>query len=179
MPTLLFQLITITADLVIFAFIGMYFFELRDKKKEVEKKESKIDTGYHQVVDSALTKERKILDDATKEANEIITGAHYINKTTKDTVDQALQKIAADIHKAAVASAEDFMGKYQSTLKQVATTSLTDFTSVSKTLEDDWQKQIQEFHKTLLPGVEKEVEAYKQARLQNDEQLIARVVQKV
>lgn len=108
MPNLPFQILTITADLVLFLFVGYYFFRLRAKEKELLKKETLIDSNYHQIVDTALSKERRILEDATleanklmetaaHEANQILAGSKYINEASKQTVDQALNKMVADI----------------------------------------------------------------------------------
>src|SRR5438045_1545125 len=109
MPLLPFEVLSLVANLVMFAFVGFYLFSLRSREKSLEKRESQIDTEYHQVVDNTLSKERKIIEDATNayhqildnalakerkimeeasfEANQIITGAQYVNRTSKDTVD--------------------------------------------------------------------------------------------
>ena len=212
MPSLLFQLTTIAADLMIFLFVGYYLIKIRSKEKNLEKKEGKIDTNYHQIVDNALAKERKILEDATNEADQIITGAQYIRLASKETVDQAMQKMVADIQKEAVntsnsllnisntsketvnqtmqkmvsdiqkeavVTTRDFMNSYQTSLKQLASQSLKDFQNVVKGLEIDLQKQIKDFHETLLPNLEKELEDYKQARLKQTEQTITRIIQQV
>lgn len=177
MPTLLFQIINLLANVIIFIFVGYYLLRFSAKEKELEKKEGKIDTDYHQIVDTALARERKILEDAANEASQIITGAQYINQASKETVNHALQKIVADVQKDALATAHDFTTSYQATLRQLAEQSLREFQQVTKGLEGDLQKQITEFHESLLPNLEKELEAYKQARLNQTEQMIARVVQ--
>lgn len=185
MPTLLFQVITIIADLVIINFAAYYLLKVHRKEKnlqaretELKIKEGKIDTNYHQVVDDALTKERKILEDATAEADHIIVDAEYINKATKDAVNEALQKMTIDIQKEAFDTARTFMDSYQVSLKQLVLQSLTGFQNTVKGLENDMQQQLKEFHETLLPKMEKELEEYKQSRIGQTDQMVIRVVQK-
>src|SRR6266513_2338897 len=113
MPLLPFEVLSLVANLVMFVFVGFYLFSLRAREKSLEKRESQIDTEYHQVVDNALAKERKIMEEASFEANQIITGAQYVNRTSKETVDQALQKMIVDIHTEAFNAAKDFMASYQ------------------------------------------------------------------
>lgn len=179
MPDLLFQYITLWADLLIFIFVGYYFWEFRTREKALKKKETKVDTEYHKIVDDALTKERKILEDATVEAEKIIADTSYISKATKETVDQALQKMVLDIQKEALATAQSFTQSYQASLNQIATSSLHDFQNVAKELEGDLQKQVKEFHETLLPNLQKELEGYKQSRLEQTDQTINKIIQKV
>lgn len=208
MPALVIQVIQIYADLVIIIFVSFYFLKLWNREKELEKKESKIDTDYHHVVDNALAKERKIIDDATHEAEQIIAGAYYVNKASKDTVDQALQKMIADIQKDAINTAQEVMTGYQASLREVTghsltefqnitkeegldlrkqikafhetlTESVTDFQTVAKGMEGDLQEQIRAFHETLLPAMEKELEEYKQTRMQQTDRTITHLVQKV
>src|SRR5438105_5762716 len=142
MPAQLFQVITLLADLAIFIFVAYYLLKLRTKEKTLERKEGKIDTNYHQIVDDALSKERKIIDDATHEADQIITGAHYIKHASKEAVDEALQRAVDDIQKEAAANAQVFTNSYQDSLKQLSTQSLQDYQNVIKELEANLQKQI-------------------------------------
>jgi vacuolar-type H+-ATPase subunit H len=208
MPALLLQIFNVYADLVIILFVAYYFLKLHAKEKELEKKEGKVDTDYHQVVDDALTKERKILEDAANEADQIISGATYINRETRENIHQALQVMVTDIQKEAADIAHNFMISYQNSLKQLANQSTTDFKNVAKDLEDDLQKQIKEsretlnqsltdfqtvakqlegelqsqikdFHEKLLPDLKKELEAYKQTRMEQTEQVVKHVIQKV
>lgn len=178
LPTFLFESFTIVADTIIFIFVGYYFLRLRTKEKAIEQKESKIDTEYHQVVDNALTRERKILDDATSKADKIITDANYVNQSSKASVDQALKEIEADIHKEALATAREFASNYKESLKQLTDQSLSDFNTVTQGLQTDLARQIKDFQETLLPNLEKELADYKQSRINQIEQMIARIVQK-
>jgi hypothetical protein len=50
---------------------------------------------------------------------------------------------------------------------------------MAKGLGVDLQKQIKDFHESLLPGLEKELEIYKQVRFKQADQTITEVVQKV
>ena len=157
LPAPFFQVMSITADLVLFLFVGYYIMRLYTKEKEVEKKESKIDTDYHHVVDDALSKERKILDDATTEADQIISETKFISESSKDEVDQALEDMKADIRKEVAAMAHSYRIRYQNSLKQITDESLQDFQSVSKELQDGLHKQVAEFQSSLLPNLEKEL----------------------
>ncbi len=177
LPVLLFQVSGFLLNLIIALFVIYYFMKLRAKEKELETKETKIDTNYHQIVDDALTKERKILEDATKEAGHIITDAKYVNENSKQTLDHALQKMIADIQTDATGAANEFKKNYATSLEQIAHTSLLGFQSVAHELQTDLEKQIKTFHETLLPNMEKELEAYKQSRLKQAEQVITHIVQ--
>lgn len=179
LPELVFQITSYLLNLIVVLFIIYYFFTLRSKEKELKKREKTLDTDYHHIVDDALSKERKILEDAAQEANEIITGAKYVNTSSKQTVDHAVEKMMHDIQNDSVAAAQTFKQNYQTSLQQLAHTSLDDFQKVTKELQTDLQKQIQEFHSTLLPGMQKELEAYKQSRMQQAEQTITRIIQEV
>lgn len=179
MPILPVQVITIVADLVIFIFVGYYLLKLRAKEKELDAKSAKIDSDYHKIVDDALTKERTILQDASTEASQILTGTQFVSTNSKAAIDQALQKMVTDLEQEAGGTAKDFMTSYQTSLKQIAVQSLTDFQNVVKGLQDDLQKQIKDFHDNMMPTVEKELEAYKMARVKQAEQSVTHVVQKV
>ncbi len=208
MPALVIQVIQIYADLVIIIFVGYYFLRLWNKEQQLDKKENKIDSDYHHVVDEAMAKERKIIDDAAQEAHQIIAGAQYVNQATKETVEKALEKMIVDIQQSAVDTSKEFMVSYQASLRQLASTSLTDFDGVTKEqkqdlqrqigafhttlneslvgfqtvakgMEKDLQEQIMAFHKTLLPTMQKELEDYKKTRMDQTEQSVIRIVQKV
>ena len=134
--------------------------------------------NYHQIVDSALAKERKILEDATLEADQIIHDAQFIRDSSKRAVNQALETMVHDVQKESIHTASNFMNSYSVSLKDLASSSLTDFENIAKGLEGDMQKQIQEFRQTLLPNLEKELEEYKKIRLKQSEETITNIVQK-
>jgi uncharacterized protein YicC (UPF0701 family) len=177
MPILPLQIISVTANGILFIFFIYLLLQLNAREKKLAKKEGKIDTNYHHVVDEALSKERQILDDATHAADQIITGAQYVNQNSKHSVDEALQKMVDDVSGETKDAASNFRTSYQSSLDTIAKQSLNDFQTVTKDLQTDLQTQVQEFHKTLLPALEKELDEYKQARLKQAEQTITRIVQ--
>ncbi len=181
MNTMLIPLIlifTILSDLSILMFIGYYFLKVRSREKVLEEKENKIDTEYHKVVDNALSRERKILEDATGEADKIITSAQYSTEESQKLVEQALQKMIADIHNEALNSAKNFGITYQDSLKHLSDQSLNDFQGVAQGLKNDLELQINQFQSTLLPNLQKELEAYKQARLNQIDKVVNLIIQK-
>jgi hypothetical protein len=186
MPNLLFQIINFAADLIVFSFAGYYLlkFVKREKKLEEEEKllkekEGKIDTDYHLVVDNALSKERKILEDATNEAGTIIAKTQFLSKDSKGMVDKALLQMVAYIQKEADGIGRQFIGGYETYLNKLSATSLSDFQNVAKEFGTDLEKQIKEFRKTLLPNLEKEIEDYKQGRLKMVDKAVNVIIQKV
>lgn len=107
MPTLLFQVITVVFNLIILVFVVFYILDLRNKKRDIEKREGKIDGDYKQVLDSGLARERQLLENAanqsnqimqvaTHQANQIIAGTQYISQASKATLDAALQRMVVD-----------------------------------------------------------------------------------
>src|ERR1700756_723587 len=99
LPTIFFQLFTIAADVAIFGFIWYYLWEMHGKEKGVDEERKKTDENYHHVVDEALAKERKILDDATSEATQIISRTEFLTDESKTALDQALQKMEGQMEK--------------------------------------------------------------------------------
>ena len=176
--TTIVQFVSMMADLVVFIFAGYYFYKIRNKEIDLEKKEGKIDTDYHKVLDTALARERKILEDATTQADQIIASAQYVNKTSTEEVNKALQVMIAEIQKKATDEANKFMVEYQAALKQLSSTSLTGFDKTAHELQDDLKNQIREFQDKLLPGMEKELAEYKRVRLEQIERIVKGVVQK-
>jgi hypothetical protein len=174
-----YQTMSLTADFVLFLFVGAYMMKLYAREKELEKREKKTDTEYHQVVDDALNKERKILEDATNEANQIITETEYVSQASKDSIDAALEQMKKDIKNETTAAAHGFRSSYQHELKQLTDQSLNDFQNISKELQEGLHKQVAEFHNTMLPALEKELDGYKQARIKQTEQMIKGIIQKV
>jgi vacuolar-type H+-ATPase subunit H len=178
LPEVYFQVLILVFDLIILAFAVYYFLQLRSKEKKIEQTETKVDTNYHQIVDDALSRERKILEDAAMEADRIITNAEYVKQTSKEAIDQALSELVKQIQKESVDTATKFMADYSSSLKQLATTSLTDFQQVSLGLQTDLQQQIKNFRESLLPNLDKELEEYKKMRLKQTEEMVTRIVGK-
>lgn len=178
MPALFTQIATLVADLAIVSFIIYYFLRLWTREKDLEKKEHKIDNDYHQIVDNALTKERKIIEDATTQADQIIAQANHINQGVKDEINQALQVMVVDIQKQAMETAQNFTQNYQLSLKNLAQESLGEFKNIAGNLQSDLQKQIKEFHESLLPALEKQLEEYKKTRMAQTDKTIAQIITK-
>lgn len=179
LPDTFFQVMSITADLVLFLFVGHYMYRLYNREKEVEKREKKIDTEYHQVVDDALSKERKILEDATSEAEQIIADTEFVSEGSKQEVDQALEDMKSAIRQDVSEMAQGYRARYQDSLVQLTNESLEGFKSVSAELQEGLQKQVTEFHKTMLPNLQKELDEYKQSRMKETDETIRKIVQKV
>ncbi len=178
LPTF-YQAMSLTADLVLFLFVGYYMMRLYSREKDLEKREKKTDTEYHKVVDDALNKERKILDDATSEASQIISETQFVAQTSKDSVDQSLQKMETDIVKDTSNIAQSYRDKYQHELKKLTDQSLEDFKVISKEMQEGLHKQALHFQDDMLPALERELLEYKQARIKQTEQMIKGITQKV
>lgn len=170
---------SITADLVLFLFVGYYLMRLHAKEKEVEKKESKIDKDYHHIVDDALSKERQIIDDATSQADKILLETQMMSEASQSSVDKALEAMLADLKKDSANAAETYRKTYQESLKQVTDQSLKEFQTISKELEESLHKEISTFHNTMLPTLEKELAGYKEMRMKQTEAMIKDIIQKV
>lgn len=177
LPVLQFVL-TLASNILIIGLVIYYFSSLRKKEKKIEKEQSEIDTNYHHVVDDALNKERKIISDATNEAGQIITQTKYLTNESQQEVNNAIRLVVADIHKNGEAITHAFTEEYTNSLKNLSNTSLSEFHTVMASLQTDLKKQIDEFHTTLLPRIEKELDTYKQARMQEVDQAVVGIVQK-
>ena len=68
--------------------------------------------------------------------------------------------------------------KYMHTLEQVTNPSLSEFQTISHQLQTDLAAQLKQFHASLLPNMEKELDEYKKQRLKDAEQLISKIVQR-
>ncbi len=179
LPDTLFQLLTIAADLAIFGFIWYYLWAMHGKEKWIDEERKKTDDNYHHVVDEALAKERKILDDATREATQIITKTEYLTTESQTSVNEALQKMEEQIEKDAGSTSHEFTKTYSTSLQKLATHSLSEFQTITRDMEADLQKQTKEFSATMLPTLEKELEEYKKIRLQQADRTITHVIQEV
>jgi hypothetical protein len=178
LPAQVYQVITLTADIFLFLFVGYFVISLYKREKALRDKETKLDTDYHRVVDDALTKERRILDDATHEADQIITGANYIKHNSQLTVDQAIERVVTELKQETGTTAKSFLDTYTASLQHVTMQSLVDFQQIVKTLETDLEQQIKDFHSSLLPGLEKELNEYKAMRMKQTDEAVIRIVQK-
>lgn len=170
--------LTLASNILIIGLIIYYFTSLRSKEKKIDKEQSEIDSNYHHVVDDALSKERKILDDATSEAGQIITQTKYLTAESQQEVNNAIKYVVADIHKNGDAITRAFTQEYTNSLKNLSVTSLSEFQTIMSGLQNDLKKQIDEFHTTLLPRIEKDLDIYKQARMQEIDQAVVGIIQK-
>jgi F0F1-type ATP synthase membrane subunit b/b' len=108
MPNLLFQVITVVFDLVIVVFVAFYLIGVRNKEKNIDKREGKLESDYSEIVGNGMARERQILDNAvnqsnqimqiaTHQANQVLAGAQYISQTSKASLDNALQRMVVDV----------------------------------------------------------------------------------
>jgi len=179
LPITFMQFATIVGDLLVFIFFLTYIFRLREKEKLLDKERGATDSNYHHVVDDAIAKERKILEDAAYEANQIIAGTKYLATSTKDAMDLALKKMEGSMQNEANTTSGEFTKSYAASLQQVAKQSLADFQNVTKTMEEELQKQTREFRDSLLPQLEKDLDDYKKLRLQQADRTVTHIIQEV
>ncbi len=108
MPNLLFQVISVVFDLVIVVFVVFYLLGVRNKEKNIDKRENKLETDYSEIVGNGMARERQILDNAvnqsnqimqiaTHQANQVLAGAQYISQTSKASLDNALERMVVDV----------------------------------------------------------------------------------
>jgi hypothetical protein len=171
-------IITLATNILILIFLIYYIFSLRTREKKLEIQEDAVDTDYHHVVNEALNKERAILTDATSEADQIIKGANYLSNASKQEVSNAIRTLVLEIQKEGQIISQAFSSEYTSSLKGLSQQSLNEFQVIMTTLQNDLKKQINEFHITLMPQVEKELEAYKQTRLKEIDKAVTDIIQK-
>ena len=171
-------IITLASSIFIFVFVFYYIITLRDREKRVEKKENAIDSDYHHVVDEALSKERKIIEDATSEADQIIKQSQFLNQSSKQEIDNAIKAVVAEIQKEGGAIANDFTKEYSISLKSLSGESLKEFQNIMNQLQADLKKQNKNFQDTLIPEIEKEIEEYKKTRMQEIDKTVNEIVQK-
>jgi len=179
LPTTLFQILSIVADLIIFAFVWYYLWQLRAKEQEIDKERNETHSQYHHVVDEALARERKILEDATFESSQIIAGTKYVTSNSKETLGQALQRMEGGLERDVGVTAQELEKLYTTSLQQVSTQSLAEFQTVIRTMEAELQQQTATFRDSLLPKMEQELDEYKKIRLQQADRTITQVIQQV
>lgn len=111
MPTLLYQVVTIVFNLVILVFVIFYLLSLRNKEKDIDLREKKIEGDYNQVVGQSMTQQHQIVQGAveqsnqimqiaTHQANQILAGTQYLSQTTKATLESSLQRMVVDVQNA-------------------------------------------------------------------------------
>lgn len=175
-----------TANLLIFVFLIYRIWllqrdkrELDEKAKNITEKEVRIDNDYHQVVDDTLNSEKKILDDAVKKAGSILTDSQYLSDSLKDTVDKAMQKTVQDVQEKTSLSSEDIVSKHKDSLSQISGKSLDNYQTITLRIEQEMQKQLQEFRATLLVNFQKEIDIYKQQKIKDADKTVDIIIQKV
>jgi hypothetical protein len=186
MPNLPLQFAAFIADSIVI-FLVVYFIAKLNKRektveikeKELAKKEGKIDIDYHQIVDNALAKERKILEDAIDEAKKILADAQYVSQNSKDTINRALLAMAANIQKEADTIGRQSIVDYKNYLGKLSAESLGNFQNIAKEFGTNLEAQVKEFRNSLLPNLEKEIESYKQDRVKKIETAVNDIIQKV
>ena len=179
LPTIFFQLFTIAADVAIFGFIWYYLWDMRGKEKQVDEIRKKTDDNYHHVVDEALAKERKILDDATSEASQIITKTEFLTEQSTTNLKDTLQQMENALEKDAGNTTHEFTKTYSTSLQKLAAESLKEFQTITKNMEIDLQNQTKNYRDSMLPKLQKELEEYKTMRMQQAERTITHVIQEV
>jgi hypothetical protein len=179
LPMALFQILTIVADIIIFVLALYYFFRLREKEKLIEKERSQTDESYHHVVDDALVKERKIIEDAAYQASQIIAGTNYVTSSAKTTMDQAMKTMEGSLEQKADDASQAFSKSYSTSLQQVAVRSMSDFQTITHEMGIELQRQTKEFSNTLLPRLEQELEEYRKIRLQQADRTVTHIIQEV
>lgn len=170
--------LTLASNILLISLVLYYFFSLKNKEKKLEKEQGEVDQNYHHVVDDALSKERKILDDATTQANQIITQSKYLTADSQKEINNAIGFVVANIQKEGEVITRAFTAEYASALKNMSGTSLSEFQAIMGQLQIDLKKQIDDFHSTLLPRIEQELEAYKKARMQQVDKAAVDIAQK-
>jgi hypothetical protein len=179
LPEAFFQLFTIAANLAIFGFIWYFLWEVHGKEKVIDEERKKTDNNYHHVVDEALAKERKILDDATSEASQIISKTEFLTDQSKTSLDQALQHMEGQLEKNAGSTTNDFTKSYSSALEKLSGQSLSEFQAITKNMGVELEKQTKDYRESLLPGLQKELDDYKKLRIAQADRTITHVIQEV
>lgn len=179
LPNTFFQLFTIAADVAIFGFIWYYLWEMHGKEKGIDEQRRKTDENYHHVVDEALAKERKILEDAASEATQIISKTEFLTDESKNALGQALEKMEDQIEKDAGTTSHEFNKTYSTSLQKLAAESLKEFQTITKNMEVDLQNQTKNYRDSMLPILQKELEEYKTMRMQQAERTVTHVIQEV
>lgn len=186
MPALYLPVIIATFNLMVLSVLGFYMWTLQKERKELEKhkkelseKERELESGYRQIIENALAKERKIIEEATAQARSILSNTQSLSSASKDDLDKALQKMIYDVQNYAATSSNNLLNDYKNYLDKIAEKTLMDFQSNTKRFEDDMQKKMQDFRDTLLPGIQKELDEYKNKRFQEADKVVNEIIKRV
>lgn len=180
------QIVTIASDVIIFLLVGFYLWTLQKDKNEVEirqqklaEKQEQIDAKHRQIIQNAHEQEKKIIDNATQQANSIISNAQFINDSAKQTIDNAFQKMIADLQNQAAASSNNFMGDYKKYLEHLAQQSVNSFQKLTQQIEAEMQTQMENLSNSQLKNMQAEIEEHKKQQLKEAEEKINDVIQSV
>jgi F-type H+-transporting ATPase subunit b len=180
------QIVTVVSDLIIFVFVGFYFWTmqkdrkiLEERQKRLKQKSDEIEAKYDQIVDEAHDEKKKILQKTSQKANAIISDTQFVTDTSKKIVEDALQKLSVDIKAKAQAASNQQVDTYKNYLDRASKESLNDFSSVADKFAHEMEKQTQQFRTQLLKNMQKELEEFKVKKMQAAEQKINIIVDKV
>ena len=180
------QIVTIVSDLIIFVFVGFYFWSLskdrkslREREQEISVKQKQIEDQYNQIVDIANQQKRKILEETASKSSAIIANTQFITDSSKKLIEDALQKVIINIQQKAQTTSETYIESYKGYLDQTTQTTLRQFQNVAKNFEVEMQKQTTELKKYLLASFEEEVKKHQQERFNEANEKINEVVKNV
>ena len=111
-------------------------------------------------------------------AHQSLTNLQNVTKEMTEA-NKNIQSVADGVQKEVAHNSQELTNTYQNSVKQLITQSLTNFQSISHGLEESLQQKIKDFHDTLLPKLEQEVEAYKDARMKDVDRKVNTIIEKV
>lgn len=170
--------LTLLADATIFLFVGYYFFRLRSKEIEIDTREGKFDRDYHAIVDSALAKERKIIEDATAAGDQIIAKAKEINSKVTEDINKALENMSVETQREAKAVTKRLLEEHQRTLESLTRNAETEMAEIYKQMREMMKDQVSQFNQITVPALKAEIEAYKNAKMAEADEKAIKIAQK-
>ena len=180
------QIATIISDLIIFVFVGFYFWSISKDRKNLNKREEQlqakqqeIEKQYNQIVDLANEQKRKILDETTSKSSAIIADTQFITDSSKKLIEQSLQKVVANIQQKAQSTSDTYIENYRNYLDQTTQKTLGQFQNVSANFQSEMQKQTAELQKALLTDFQKQLKQHQQQRFAEAGQQINDIVKEV
>ncbi|MBN1168302.1 hypothetical protein JXA63_00270 [Candidatus Woesebacteria bacterium] len=180
------QVATVVSDLVIFVFVGFYFWSLsKDRKnldkreKQLQEKQQQIENQYNQIIDIANQQKRKILEDTASKSSAIIANTQFITESSKQLIERSLQEVIASIQQKALTTSEAYIESYKDYLDQTSQKTLGQFQGVASSFENEMRKQTTDLKNTLLSSFESELKKHQQQKLAEAEQKINEVVKNV
>jgi hypothetical protein len=170
----------------------------KDTKADLKQFQDKVITAdYKKLIKTAHHHAKTLLQDTTAAAGEIISGTRQTNEHLEEQLDKVLQNIAAnDIHKLKTTTAQ-FDAGYQESLQTIqeqmrqATLELIQNTKkeYDQKLEEftnnllktglEKQTQVDKKAEELLTAAESEIAEYKKEKMEETDQQVSELVQKV